>query len=707
MEMKRFLLICLSAVLVLLSACQTYRSPRLADSGFTFLRAEEADDTASEAETETESPAAIEAGDFLCEPNEEGGLTLTAYRGSSPDPEIPSEINGQPVTAIGDSCFAGLLCLERVRVPEGITRLGNFAFECCGALKKVYLPDSLRTIGDGAFSGCVSLVLLDIQEGLISIGRGAFLICRSLVYLDLPESLTEIGAFACSGCSDLTTVIFHGDDMAEIPDHLFYSCERLSRVTLPKNITSIGAYAFYECENLTYLYAANLLSEISKRAFYECGMLRGIDMSAQAIGDEAFYGCNAMSHINLSGGTESIGFRSFSASGIHDLDLPAGVRELSEGVFAASNIRSVTLEEESHFKLIGTSLYTADGKTLIACFPEDPYAEETEEEIVIPEGVETISAYAFSTVPGASRVVLPESVKSVRAHAFSQSTIVEADIPDSAEVDPAAFLESAMEVYEEEPASQETGDAEAEIPEFIGSIAGERSLFHPEDFEEYLQITNEEFEAWSEKYLDYISQYGLTGEEQMPYIMMYKGETVAHYVPMTYVQNHDPEMYQRAVLKFGDGFEESYQMMNHGLFTELRRGKMCDDLVLYSGVYDSQLMAAAGTDELPAPEQLADAVGNVFTDPCMISTTTDINVACNFSDTLFIIYASREAMEDLGAISIDSFIHTNEKEILMCENAEYRLLDVGTMAVESTDSEGQLLTLYRNYVTVELLGSGE
>ena len=106
-------------------------------------------------------------------------------------------------------------------------------------------------------------------------------------------------------------------------------------------------------------------------------------------------------------------------------------------------------------------------------------------------------------------------------------------------------------------------------------------------------------------------------------------------------------------------------------------------------------------------EQLADAVGNVFTDPCMISTTTDINVACNFSDTLFIIYASREAMEDLGAISIDSFIHTNEKEILMCENAEYRLLDVGTMAVESTDSEGQQLTLYRNYVTVELLGSGE
>ena len=698
--MKRIILICLSASLVLLSACQALGSPMAQKGKFSLLKEEE---VTADAEVTPDT----ETGDFLYEPNEEGGLTLTAYTGPSAEPEIPTEIDGQPVTAIGDSCFAGLLHLERVRIPEGITRIGNYAFECCSVLKKVYLPDSLKTIGEGAFSGCVKLVLIDIQEGLESIGRGAFLTCTALIYLDFPESLTEIGAFACSGCSSLTTVIFHGDEMTELPDRLFYGCEKLTSVRIPNNITSIGAYAFCECENLTYLYAASFLSKVSKRAFYECKSLRNVDLSAQVIEDEAFYGCSAMSYISLTDGTESIGFRAFTVTGIRDLDIPASVTEITEGAFAASHIGSVYLEDETNFKLIGTSLYTADGKTLITCFPEDPYAEEVEEEIVIPDGVETISAYAFSTVMGASRVILPNSVKSVHAHAFSLSTIEEVDIPADAEVDPDAFLESAMEVYEGDSYQPEEAKEETEIPEFIGSIAGENSLFHPEDFEGYLQIANDEFEAWTEKYLDYMSQYGLVDRDQIPYVMMYKGETVTHYVPMTYVQNHDPEMYQRAVLKFGDGFEETYQVINHGLFTELRRGKMCDDLVLYSGVYDSQLMAAAGTDEVPTMEQLADAVGNVFTDPCMISTTTDIGIACNFSDTLFIIYASREAMEDLGAVSIDSFIHSRENEILMCENAQYRLLDVGTMAVESTDAEDQPVTLYRAYVTVELLGSGE
>ena len=87
----------------------------------------------------------------------------------------------------------------------------------------------------------------------------------------------------------------------------------------------------------------------------------------------------------------------------------------------------------------------------------------------------------------------------------------------------------------------------------------------------------------------------------------------------------------------------------------------------------------------------------------MISTTTDVGVACNFSDTLFIIYASRESIDSLGAISIDSILGTNEKEILMSRNASYRILDVGTMAVNTTDYDVEEKEFYRNYVKLELL----
>ena len=117
--MKRFLLICLSALLVFLSACRAYGSPILEKSSLSLMRSEEDAAAPAAADAEAEPDSAVEAGDFLCEPNEEGGLTLTAYRGSAPDPEIPAEIDGQPVTAIPLVSFSSMAQLK----------------ECCGAFR--------------------------------------------------------------------------------------------------------------------------------------------------------------------------------------------------------------------------------------------------------------------------------------------------------------------------------------------------------------------------------------------------------------------------------------------------------------------------------------------------------------------------------------------------------------------------------------------
>ena len=190
----------------------------------------------------------------------------------------------------------------------------------------------------------------------------------------------------------------------------------------------------------------------------------------------------------------------------------------------------------------------------------------------------------------------------------------------------------------------------------------------------------------------------------LPESLRYKGEVIPHYVPMTAVQNRDPAMWAEAASTFGDDFEQLYLMMDHGLFTELARGKMEEPLILYSGLYDSQLMAAAGTDVLPTQQQLVDAIGSTFTDPIMISTTTDPGIAAGFGDTLFIIYASPEALEGLGAVCIDAVVHSQEKEILMNHNARYRILDVGNMAIQHQNPwEDEPTTLYRHYVKVELL----
>lgn len=47
--------------------------------------------------------------------------------------------------------------LEKVTIPEGITRIGDYTFAACAKLSSIALPQSLKEIGTGAFVGTSSL----------------------------------------------------------------------------------------------------------------------------------------------------------------------------------------------------------------------------------------------------------------------------------------------------------------------------------------------------------------------------------------------------------------------------------------------------------------------------------------------------------------------------------------------------------------------
>ena len=342
--------------------------------------------------------------------NETGGITLTAYTGSEADPVIPTEIDGKPVTEIGDGCFQGLLGIKKVHVPEGIVRIGEYAFECCALLEKIYFPETLASIGDGAFSGCVQLTLADMQDGIESIGDGAFLYCRSLVYIVLPQNLKELGDFAFANCSNLTRAVFRGDGINRIPDRAFYGCANLLNVDLPASITSVGKRAFAKCESLRTLYFAEFLDEVGPYAFDGCSSLAAIDIQAASIGERAFSGCRSLTYLRLGDRTRSIGYAAFMGSGITSLDIPGSVEDIAEGAFYSSTIASVQVGDGSAYQVVNGSLYADGGKTLLVYFPEDPYAEAEQTQFTVPDGVEIIASYAFSRC-SLTEVVLPGSLK--------------------------------------------------------------------------------------------------------------------------------------------------------------------------------------------------------------------------------------------------------------------------------------------------------
>ncbi len=629
---------------------------------------------------------------------EDGTIAVTGYNGSDSALTIPASIDGKKVSEISDSAFAGLLCLKTICVPEGVTHIGNYAFECCSLLKKIYLPESLRSIGDGAFSGCGCLTLVDMQEGVKTIGNGAFLCCNSLVQLELSEALTNVGEFAFAYCEDLSSLRFNGDKVTALPDRIFYGCHSLSSLRLPDKITSVGKRAFSGCQKLQSLYFGEPLTSLGAYAFENCAKLSSLTVSARVIPTGMVSGCSELSWFSVADGTVRIEKEAFGSSGVTSISIPASVTEIEAGAFF--HVRgSLTLDEENtSYRLIDGSLYTPDGKTLLAFFSADPYAEEPQTECTVPDGVETIASYAFAESE-LTNVILPSSLKKIDAYAFAYTNIENMAIPEGVTVDPAAFGDPGQE----DNTPEDSGEGEAPLE--IGSVAGEKNLFREEDYAGYKQIANDNFDAWCEQYLAYNQSRGITlNTDSIPYIIRYKGEVIPHYIPMTAVQNRDPAMWTEAASAFGDDFEPLYLMMNHGLFTELARGKMEEPLILYSGLYDSQLMAAAGTDVLPTQQQLVDAIGSTFTDPIMISTTTDPGIAAGFGDTLFIIYASPETMDDLGAVCIDAVVHSQEKEILMNHNARYRILDVGNIAIQHQEPwEDEPTTLYRHYVKVELL----
>lgn len=117
--------------------------------------------------------------------------------------EVPSEIEGLPVTVIGDMAFNQLRAIEEIVLPDSITYIGTGAFNNLLSLKKVNIPDGVSYIGDECFNYCSSLESITLPESLSysedePIGDKIFYGCSSLkkitilnahIYLVFSESL--------------------------------------------------------------------------------------------------------------------------------------------------------------------------------------------------------------------------------------------------------------------------------------------------------------------------------------------------------------------------------------------------------------------------------------------------------------------------------------------------------------------------------------
>ena len=202
-----------------------------------------------------------------------GKAEITGYTGNETEVNIPADLDGNTVTALGEDLFKNNHNIEKVTIPDTITEIGNCAFFYCEKLSKVNIPDSVQRIMNFAFCGT------KITEAVI------------------PKSVTLIGADAFANCLSLRKITIKAE-LNSVPYGICNCCENLEEVNLPDSIATVTQYAFSECKSLKSIKLPEKTERIDLTAFSDSG-LKKVNIGKNISVIKGLIGAKKLSKITL------------------------------------------------------------------------------------------------------------------------------------------------------------------------------------------------------------------------------------------------------------------------------------------------------------------------------------------------------------------------------------------------------------------------
>ena len=108
-------------------------------------------------------------GDLSYDVTDAGEVVITGYNGDAATVEIPSEIDGKPVTSIGWSAFQNCTSLTTITIPGSVKSVGWSAFKDCTGLTGITISNGVTIIEGSAFNGCTGLTAITIPNSVTDI----------------------------------------------------------------------------------------------------------------------------------------------------------------------------------------------------------------------------------------------------------------------------------------------------------------------------------------------------------------------------------------------------------------------------------------------------------------------------------------------------------------------------------------------------------
>ncbi|WP_455672969.1 leucine-rich repeat domain-containing protein [Phocaeicola sp.] len=233
-----------------------------------------------------------------------------------------------------------------------------------------------------------------------------------LTKLTFPTNITSIGESVCSGCTSLSSVTIP-DGVKHIGSYAFSNCTSLTSIEIPSSVITMSWGTFQGDEELTTVKLLANIESIPSSMFSNCSKLETIELASgiTRVEENAFSGCTALKDYTPFANITTIeGWGAFNSCSFASLNL-SGVTSLGNGAFQNCSALATVILSES-LTAIGSSAFSNTALT----------------SITLPETLTTIGNSAFSNT-SITEIDIPESVKVIESGAFESTKLTILTVP--------------------------------------------------------------------------------------------------------------------------------------------------------------------------------------------------------------------------------------------------------------------------------------